>query len=193
MKTRMMAVAALALAAACGGQGGAPADAPALQAGASALPEGVIMGGGGPNVFVLLGARQQLALSSGQVTALDSIGRLWSVRNDSLQRQLRAPRERTEIPLVRPVLEQMAVNNDAANRLVEGVLTAEQRRIACTLPIAQADRRGPARVTAPAPGTTRAGGRNGLGQRARRDTVTGTRMRRGWSWCATAAAADSAG
>lgn len=191
--TRMMAVAALALAAACGGQGGAPADAPAPRAGAPALPEGVLMGGGGPNVFALLGARQQLSLTSPQVTALDSIGRLWSVRNDSLQRQLRAPRERTEIPVVRPVLEQMAVNNDAANRMVQDVLTPEQRRIACTLPVAQADRR-PAYATAPAPGTTRAGGRNGLGQRARRDTVPTTlRMRRGWPWCGAAAAADSAG
>jgi len=188
--TRMMAVAALALAAACGGQGGAPADAPAPQAGASTLPEGVIMGGGGPNVFVLLGARQQLSLTSGQVTTLDSINRLWSLRNDSLQRQLRAPRERTEIPIVRPVLEQMAVNNDAANRLVEGVLSTEQRRIACTLPVAQ-DR--PTYVTATAPGTTRAGGRNGLGQRARRDTVPSPRTARGWPWCGAATAADSAG
>jgi hypothetical protein len=191
--TRMMAVAVLALAAACGGQGGAPADAPAPQAGAPALPEGVITGGGGPNVFALLGARQQLALTSAQVTSLDSIGRLWSVRNDSLQRQLRVPRERTEIPVVRPVLEQMAVNNDAANRLVENVLNAEQRRIACTLPVVQTDRRGPSYTTAPPPGTTRAGGRNGLGQRARRDTVPGTRMRRGWPWCGAATAADSAG
>ncbi len=191
--TRMMAVAALALAAACGGQGGAPADAPAPQAGAPVLPEGMITGGGGPNVFVLLGARQQLSLTSAQVTALDSIGRVWSVRNDSLQRQLRAPRERTEIPVVRPVLEQIAVNNDAANRMVQGVLSAEQQRIACTLPVVQTDRRGPAYATAPAPGTTRAGGRNGIGQRARRDTVSTLRMRRGWSWCGAATAADSAG
>jgi hypothetical protein len=187
----MMAVAALALAAACGGQGGAPADAPAPQASAAALTE--IRGGGGPNVFVLLGARQQLSLTSAQVTALDSIGRLWSVRNDSLQRQLRAPRERTEIPVVRPVLEQMAENNEAANRMVEGVLNGEQRRIACTLPVAEADRRRPTYVTAPAPGTTRPGGRNGLGQRARRDTVPTTLLRRGWPWCGAGVAADTAG
>lgn len=186
---RMMAVAALALAAACGGTGAAPDENPAPRAG-DALPAGVT-GGGGPNVFALLGARQQLSLTGPQVTELDSIGRMWSVRNDSLQRQLTGGR--TEVAMIRPLLERMAVNNGEANSAIEALLNPEQRRIACTLPVAQGpERRGPA---APRPGS-RPGGYGSPNPRmrsGRNDTVPSMRMRRGWPWCSGAAAADTTG
>lgn len=196
MKIRMMAVAALALTAACGGggTGAAPERGPAPQPAGGGLPPG-FTGGGAPNVFALLGARQQLSLTGAQVTALDSIGRGWSTRNDSLQRQLGRPGERTEVSLIRPVLERMAANNHEANAAIEGVLNAEQRRIVCTLPVAERpDRRGPDGPRAIGGSPVSPGGRMrpGRGPGGPRDTLPGMRGRRGWPWCGAAAPADSA-
>ena len=196
MKIRMMAVAALALSAACGGSSGAaPEDGPAPQRVGGPLPQG-LTGGGGPNVFVLLGAREQLALTSAQVTDLDSIGRGWSVRNDSLARQLQDMRGRATIEEMHPFLERMAMNNQVANGYVEAVLNADQRRIACTLTAGQqGDRRRPSvggRMTD-------RGGRIGGGGQGRMrpgrggaDTIPGRFTRSGWPWCTSAAPADSA-
>lgn len=192
MKTRWMAVAALALAAACGGGSGtAPADGPAPQARADAPGDGRAVGGGGPNVFALIGARQQLALTSAQVVELDSIGRMWSVRNDSLQRRIGGPGARTtDLGVLRPLLERMAENNASANQAVESLLTADQRRIACTLPNAQADDRR-ARM-ADVPGAGRPGMRGRMRPARGADTLPRMGMRRGWPWCTGAAPADSA-
>jgi hypothetical protein len=191
VKTRMMAAAALVLAAACGGQAAPPEEGPApSQVRADGVS--VVVGGGGPNVFVLIGARERLSLTGMQVTELDSIGRLWSVRNDSLQRQLRDTRGgRTDLGAVRPVLERMAENNGTANGAVEAVLTQEQRRIACTLTPPEPVRQPAMRP----PGYGRPGGRGGRMRPARGagDTVPGMRMRRGWPWCTAPVAADSAG
>lgn len=182
VKIRMMAVAALALAAACGGST-PPQDGPAPQGAgegpgefAGPMPGGV--GGGGPNVFALIGARERLGLNGAQVTDLDSIGRAWSVVNDSVQRELRRRGERTSAT-VHPLLLRMAENNDAANRAVEALLNEEQRRVACTLPAAQPGR-ADSRPPANRPSDRRAGARRQPG-----DSVPGMRMRRGWPWCAS--------
>jgi hypothetical protein len=192
VKIRMIAAAALVLAAACGGQGASPDEGPSPAQGRMAGGAGPVLGGSGPNVFALIGARQQLALTGAQVTELDSIGRVWSVRNDSLQRQLRDYRGgRTDLGLVRPILERMAENNGVANQAVEALLNPEQRRIACTLTPPE-----PARPqTMRPPGSARVGGRGGRMRPARGggDTVPGMRLRRGWPWCAAPVAADSAG
>lgn len=194
---RMMAVAALALAAACGGAGAAPQEGPAPQQGAGELPGG-LRGGSAPNVFALLGARQQLSLTSAQVTVLDSIGRTWSVRNDSLQRQLGdRGADRTDLTVVRPLLERMAANNQEANGAIESVLNAEQRRIACTLQPPQ----GPERRVPPPSGRVQDGGRRpgGFGGPGGRmgpgrpgEPMPQMQARRGWPWCSAPAAADSA-
>jgi hypothetical protein len=190
--TRMMAAAALVLVAACGGQAAPPEDGPAPAQARMAGDGPPVLGGSGPNVFALIGARQQLALTGAQVTELDSINRVWSVRNDSLQRQLRDYRGgRTDLEAVRPVLVQMAENNGVANAAVEAVLTAEQRRIACTLtPPEPATRPQAVRP----PGSARIGGRGGRMRPANGSEVEpGMRLRRGWPWCAAPVAADSAG
>lgn len=192
VKIRMMAVAALALAAACGGSA-PPENGPAPRAADEGAPMmmGPGVGGSGPNVFALIGQRERLALTGPQVVELDSIGRAWSLANDSLQRELRGRGgERTTLEAVRPLLLRMAENNDAANRAVEAVLNEEQRRIACTLqpPQAQGEMR-PRQGRRPGarPGD-RMGGRPGT----RPDAEPGTRVRRGWPWCAPAVPADSA-
>lgn len=190
---RMMAVAALTLAAACGGSTPRQ-DGPAPQAAgegpggfAGPMPAGV--GGGGPNVFALIGARERLGLSGAQVTDLDSIGRAWSLVNDSVQRELRRRGERTAAT-VHPLLLRMAENNDAANRAVEALLNEEQRRVACTLPAAQPDARRPANARPPVnrPSDRRAGARRQAG-----DSVPGMRMRRGWPWCGPSSPSNGPG
>lgn len=196
--TRMLAVAALVLAAACGGSA-PPQDGPAPQGpggpGSAAMGPMASIGGGPPSVFALIGAREQLSLTGAQVTELDSINRVWSVRNDSLQRQLReidGRRNAATMERARPLLLRMAENNQWAGSAVESLLNPEQRRIACTLPVAaSADR------SAPDAGPRRAGpgGRGGMRQPrgTMADGVTGTRARRGWPWCGPAVAVDSAG
>ena len=207
MKIRMIAVAALGLASACGG-GAAPADGPGPQNAADggqgelAQMAGFSMGGGEPRVFSLLGARERLALTSHQVTVLDSVNRVWASRNDSLQRSLRAvwgnsrSRSNASFQQARPVLIAIAENNDVANRAVESLLDTAQRGTACTI---QMEQRGEARAQAAAQGRGgrpggRAGGRPPPRRPrggAQRDTVPGTRALRGWPWCA-ATPADSA-
>lgn len=202
--TRMTAVAALVLAAACGGSA-PPENGPAPQGpdgpGGPGRPGGpgmVALGGGPPSVFALIGAREQLGLSGAQVTELDSIGRVWSVRNDSLQRQLSeldGRRNATTMERARPILLRMAENNQWAGGAVETLLSEEQRRIACTLPNAQGDRRGTAtpRGTGAGPGRRGPGGRGGMRPGgAPGEMEPGMRMRRGWPWCAQTAPADSA-
>jgi hypothetical protein len=153
------------------------------------------MGGGPPGVFALIGAREQLSLTGAQVTALDSINRVWSVRNDSVQRQLReidGRRNAATMERARPLLLRMAENNQWAGSAVESLLTEEQRRIACTLPVATGADRG---ASDAAPRRTGAGGRGGMRQPrgTMADGATGMRARRGWSWCGAPVAADSAG
>jgi hypothetical protein len=193
--TRMTAVAALVLAAACGGSA-PPDDGPAPQgpggAGEPGMRAGI--GGGPPSVFALIGAREQLGLSGAQVTELDSIGRMWSVRNDSLQRQLAeldGRRNATTMDRARPILLRMAENNQRAGRAVETLLNEEQRRIACTLPNAQGERRvSPGRAPGAGPGGRGPGGRGGMRPGGPGGGEPGMRTR--WPWCAPAVPADSA-
>jgi hypothetical protein len=208
LKIRMIAVAALGLASACGG-GSAPSEGPGPESGAEGGPAGELaqmgnfsIGGGEPRVFSLLGARERLALTSHQVTVLDSVNRVWASRNDSLQRSLRAvwgnsrSRSNASFQQARPVLIAIAENNDVANSAVESLLDAGQRSTACTI---QMEQRGEARAQSAAQGRGgRPGGRAGGRPPPRRprggaplDTVPGTRALRGWPWCA-ATPADSA-
>jgi hypothetical protein len=187
---RMMAVAALALAAACGGSA-PPEDGPAPDGQDAGGPMPFRpMGGGGPNVFALIGAREQLALTGAQVIALDSIGRGWAVLNDSLQRQIREEPggRRPDMDRLRPVLLRMAENNEVANSAVAAVLSEEQRRGACALPAAQSPARGGQRP----PASRVPGSRGRMRQRGPGDTVPAMMTRRGWPWCAATAPADSA-
>jgi hypothetical protein len=190
VKTRITAVAALALAAACSSGGGSEAaqSSPAPRA---AAPQGVpVIGGSLPSVFALIGARQQLSLTSAQVTELDSINRVWMVRNDTLQRALGAFDGRRGTPenveRMHPILIAIAENNQWAGGAVQGALNEEQRRIACTLPGGQGDPppaqppRRARRIPEP------------YGSRER-ETVPTLQVRRGWPWCSAPQAAGRGG
>lgn len=195
MKIRMIAVAALALAAACGGQG-QPADGPGPQEGAGgsvdeAMGGMMVMGGGQPAVFALLGARERLSLTGPQVTVLDSINRLWAARNDTLQRQLRGEwsqsprRSRRSFEQARPVLMAIAENNDLANRAVQSVLNEQQRATACVMQgELREQERTRSRERALPPGMRRRPGD------APFDTIPGARALRGWPWCSSAMAGN---
>ena len=209
MKIRMIAVAALGLAAACGGGAAAPSEGPGPENRPDGGPQGdmagmggISMGGGQPSVFSLLGARERMALNSEQVTALDSINRVWASRNDLLQRQLRAvwgsSRSRTSRSFeeARPVLIQIAENNEIANRAVESLLNPEQRLTACAI---QVEQRGEAAGRAEArdgrPVRRPAADRRVPVRRPRGtqlDTIPGARAIRGWPWCAATLPADTA-
>jgi hypothetical protein len=200
-----MAVAALVLAAACGGSA-PPADGPAPQGpagrggpGAPGAPGMMVsMGGGPPSVFALIGAREQLSLTGAQVTTLDSINRVWSVRNDTLQRRLSeidGRRNAQTMERARPLLLRMAENNQWAGTAVQNLLSEEQRRIACTLPQVRVGERGTAARAGGPGGRRQPGGRGGMRPAggAAADSLQGVRARRGWPWCAATVQMDSAG
>lgn len=136
-------------------------------------------GGGTPSIRGLIGERQRLRLTGAQVTTLDSIAMRLASANDSLRNSIGEAGERprpgsAEWQRTVPVLETMARNNRAASQLVQGVLTEEQRRIACEMQAEDADAE-PMRRTPP--GAARIGGRG------RPAEVVEPRVR-GWPWCA---------
>jgi len=184
MKMRITAVAGLVLAAACGGTA-PPQDGPSPQgagrAGGMGMQDLEVIGGGPPSVFALIGAREQMGLTGAQVTALDSIGRMWSMRNDSLRRELGEFDGRRRTPeameRMRPILLRIAENNHWAGTTVGELLSQEQRGIACTLqspPPAERGRNG-RRPTGPRRGMRPSEG-NGV-------AVPNLRASRGWPWC----------
>jgi hypothetical protein len=128
---RRSLLAALALLAACG-----PAPDPA------SAPRAVTpLGLEPPPIYSLLGFRQDLGLTSQQVTALDSIAVAVRQQNAPLVQELRdrnPPRaQQRGVILVdtatQPALEQLRANNRAAVAAVGEVLTPEQRTSACRL------------------------------------------------------------
>lgn len=95
-----------------------------------------------PPVYALIGQREKLALTSAQVTALDSIGVHIDRVNAPLMSRLRelrgeyggrrnAPRPDSEE--LQPTLEQLRRNNQQAMEGVRNVLTAQQRTTACEM------------------------------------------------------------
>lgn len=169
---RMMTVAGLVLAAGCGGSGAPPRDGPA-----PVITPGMT-NGGGPNVIALIGAREQVGLTGQQVVALDSIGRLWSDRQDSIRAEMRGESQREGVAA--QLLVRMAENNARANEAVEAVLTDEQRRAVCGIRVLDPDRRIVGSRAAPVDRRNTRDPRLRAGRSAV-DTIPG--VRRGWPWC----------
>ncbi|CAN5794683.1 hypothetical protein BH23GEM6_BH23GEM6_01990 [soil metagenome] len=94
-----------------------------------------------PPVYSLLGYRQEIGLTSEQVTALDSIAEGVRRENAPLVQRLRernpaSAQQRGFIlidTVARPVLEQVRQNNREAAAAVGEVLTTEQRASACRM------------------------------------------------------------
>lgn len=95
-----------------------------------------------PPIYSLLGYRERLELTSGQVEALDSIAQDVKRRNDPLVDSLRvvaaarSGRARGIIPITdetRPVLERVRDQNRAAVISVQDVLSQEQQTQVCQL------------------------------------------------------------
>lgn len=175
MKTRWMAAAALLLAAACGGGSAPPEDGPAPAAQARPAVGGPVtntrVGGGAPNVTALLGAREQLGLTSAQVTALDSIRGAWAEVDMGLRAQMRDGD-------AGPAIVRMAENNAAAHEAIEAVLTPEQRRTVCAMPGSR---------VAGAPAGPPPGRRGDFMRRRARglpgDSIPAMHLAGGWPWC----------
>lgn len=165
--TRTLKTALLALLAGCG-PGPAPAGSPEVITPLTLEP---------PPIYALLGYRQDLSLTSEQVTALDSIARATRERTSPLADSLQRAARRTRTGIIRldestaPVLERIREGHREAVEAVREVLTDEQEATTCRL-FAQA-RRG----TAP-PGQPAA-------RRPPPDSLAGAAAAaRVWSWCA---------
>lgn len=181
---RRSALALLALLAACGPSYD-PATAPRAVSPLGLEP---------PPIYSLLGYRQEIGLSSEQITALDSIAEAVRRENAPLVQELRerSPARAQQQGLVvvdsagQTTLQQLRDNNQRAIAAVGEVLTPEQRTTACRLfDQARRDRMG----------------RRGESDRRtaaerRRMTQMGdtlwTRARSGWSWCGPAAGGPAA-
>ncbi|HEU0052998.1 MAG TPA: Spy/CpxP family protein refolding chaperone [Longimicrobium sp.] len=134
MKTRILfASAALLALAACGG------TQPEPQPRTMAAYRGAQM----PSVYALLGRRDELKLTSAQVTALDSIAQALSDSNRVLTGQMRGvtnsrgggpmrrPRSTAQEDSVLPLLERVGENNRRAMDAIGQVLTPAQRDTLC--------------------------------------------------------------
>lgn len=122
---------------------------------------------GVPPIPALVGERERLGLTAAQVSALDSIARVWSATDGKLHRKMGVERGRRPIPVALglhsgPTREALAENTLRAVSAVERVLTPAQRSAACELP---------------------------------RATETGwdhaAKMRHAWTWCAAASTAST--
>jgi hypothetical protein len=167
---------------------GAPPPPPAAPAPAPAPGEGASAGGWRPAVTSLLGLRDELSLTSVQVMALDSLGRDWSSRDDSLRRALREtwgarPIERGDLQRGRPLLEAMAANDQRAADAVGEILDGEQREILCRLQPVQRERVGarPAPRTLDRPSVR--GGRRAPPEVRDGGPAPAASGPRGWPWC----------
>lgn len=148
-----------------------------------------------PPVYSLLGYRDEIGLTSAQVTALDSIAEGVRRENAPLVQQLRernpARAQQRGFILVdsasQPVLEELRQNNRQAVAAVGEVLTAEQRTTACRL-IDQSQRD---RMTRRGAQEARARQRRAPGRVEPEDTAW-IGGRGGWTWCAPASPASPA-
>jgi hypothetical protein len=181
---RRTALAMLLVLAGCGA-GPDPASAP------RALPPTALEP---PPIYSLLGYRQEIGLTSEQVTALDSIAEAVRRENAPLVQQLRRqnpPRAEARGFIVvdsaaQPAYTQLRENNRQAVAAVGEVLTAEQRTAACRV-LDQSQRDRMARR-----GAAQQPPRQGVGRMAAADTTLLARGAAGWAWCAPAAPAAPA-
>jgi hypothetical protein len=140
-----------------------------------------------PPVYALLGYREDIGLSSEQVTALDSVAEAVRRENAPLVREIRernpARAEQRGIIVVdsvsQPALDSLRENNREAVEAVGEILTAEQRTTACRL-FGQSQRDRMARR-----GTAQQNARMRQNRAVQPDSAW-TGGTGGWSWCAPA-------
>jgi hypothetical protein len=90
-----------------------------------------------PSIPSLLASSHRLALTSEQIDALDSIGRVWSARDDSLHDAVRSewggsrPRSGRERERARPLQAAMLRNDREAATAAGTLLDAAQREAVC--------------------------------------------------------------
>lgn len=125
-----------------------------------------------PSVFALLGERERLELTSGQVEALDSIGRWLASETERVAEELapadRAGRAQPDTTEVRTRAEAVTAVHAQAIESVEGLLTETQREMVCTIQREERDERGEDDVRAP--------------RRSPLDGPVGFARAR-WTWC----------
>lgn len=115
------------------------ASAPAVQP-ASYMPDPWVTP---PRVYALIGEREELELTSQQITVLDSIGVALAEQNATLVVRVRQiqgadggrPRRLSneDVDSLRPLLEEIRDNNQAATDRVSALLLEPQERKACEL------------------------------------------------------------
>ncbi len=145
-----------------------------------------------PPVYALLGYRQEIGLTSEQVTALDSIAEAVRRENAPLVQQLRqqnpARAQQRGFILVdsaaQPALNQLRENNRRASAAVGEVLSPEQRTTACRV-LTQSQRDRMARRGAQQQQQTR----QRVGGNVVQADTAWTRGGAGWAWCAPASPA----
>jgi hypothetical protein len=199
MKIRITLSAALLLLAACGGpremEGPYPAGSGRDLPRDSALRELFVAWRGAqmPSVYGLIGAREQLKLTSAQVTTLDSIAEAVREQNrpfaDSLGRftrsgnggPIRMPTNDAQRRDFIVILKQMGENTRRGVEGVQAVLNAEQRTAACALAQEERRWRGGRMQGRGGMGGEGRGGRGGRRMPAMMDSVGGRTG--GWPWC----------
>jgi hypothetical protein len=148
-----------------------------------------------PPIYSLLGFRQEIGLSSEQVSALDSIAEGVRRENAPLVQQLRerntARAEQRGFIMVdsvaQPVLEQLRENNRTAVGAVGEILNPQQRTAACRL----FDQSRRDRMTRQSRQAQEARAREAR-TRARVDRIeTGTAGGGPWTWCTPAVSPSS--
>ncbi|CAN5843154.1 hypothetical protein BH23GEM8_BH23GEM8_14640 [soil metagenome] len=148
-----------------------------------------------PPVYSLIGFRQEIGLSSQQVSALDSVAEGVRSENAPLVQQLRdrntARAEQRGFIVVdsagQPILEQLRENNRSAVAAVGEILNPQQRTTACRL----FDQSRRDRMTRQGRQAQEARAREAR-TRARVDQIdTGTAAGGPWTWCTPAVPASS--
>jgi hypothetical protein len=157
-----------------------------------------------PSIYGLLGAREELKLTSAQVTALDSIAEELRTANRRLADQMRdvtdarpggpivEPRDSAERARFIPLLREVAENNQRAVAAVRTELTEEQRTAACRIADDRAGRGLDAEFSGRSGHPRHAPQRRGLvvDPEAMPDSVM-PGVGRVWPWCRPAAPARS--
>jgi hypothetical protein len=151
-----------------------------------------------PPVYALIGERQELSLTSAQVTALDSIGVALAAQNSPALRQIQEMQptgsfRRTsaaDVERARPLIDSIRENNRRAQERVQALLTEQQRGEVCKM---YAPDRAEQRRRESAQREARQQPRG----RVEADTMMATLFSGPWSWCGrlgaiTRQAADSA-
>lgn len=144
-----------------------------------------------PPVYALIGERQELNLTSAQVTALDSIGVALAAQNQPAltriqQLQPSGGFRRTsaaDVERTRPLVDSIRENNRRAQEAVRALLTEQQRAGACRL---YAPDRAEQRRRESAMRQARQAPRG----RFDADTVIAAMFRGPWTWCGSTPAAS---